>query len=548
MLPEEAESAVAELFRLNGYDVTGPLMVKSASVDLKAERIGDPFAGPVFIEVTTEKVDATKLGKDLTKYYACNEQHPGCAFVIVSTNGFTQSVRERAPARVELLTYETLASRFEKFHPYQRAVLSEGDLAQELLRLADVYEPPQFDFGTRLEPALATLHSWVEDETTGPGWLIVVGEYGTGKTALTQMLLRELMQKNKSDPRCPIPVRIELRDFTKQFDVASLLHKFLDDNNLSHVPLHFFESLISRGRVVLLLDGYDEMAQYMHLLERRVCLETLAQLGRHGAKGILTSRPNYFSEAEELRVLETLYSSLEETGIAAVEYAKEAALDQLFERQFVDRSERRLQDLDRAQTEALVARKLSGDPDKSAVVLGLLNKVSRPSDEGARLLGGKPVIISYLVDLADQLSEQPTGPAAASGMDSVTEYQCYRLIVDQLMLRDRRRSPGMPVESRRRFLHRMALRLSNSDISLFNESDFMDLINLEFRARLERLPQSEREGDRQTLYADLRSSATLTRVTTGGKEGWRFSHNSLREFLVVEYLLSSLQAGKAPNP
>ncbi|ADG73709.1 putative signal transduction protein with Nacht domain [Cellulomonas flavigena DSM 20109] len=547
MSPDEVEAAVASLFRLNGYEVAGPLQIQSASVDIRADRIGDPFAKPVFVEVTTERVDTTKLGKDLTKYYACNEAYPGCTFLIVSTEGFTQSVVERSPKNVELLTYEALAARFEKFHPYQSAVLTEGHLAQELLRLADVYEPPHFDFDTRLEPALEALHEWIEDSESGSGWLIVVGEYGTGKTALTQMLLRQLMEKNKADPTCPIPVRIELRDFTKQFDVSSLLHKFLDDNNLSHIPLHFFESLISRGRVVLLLDGYDEMAQYMHLLERRVCLEALAQLGRNGAKGILTSRPNYFSEAEELRVLETLYSSLENSGIAAVEYAREAALDELFERQFINRSERRLQDLDKEQTEALVSRKLSGDPDKSAVVLRLLNKVSRPSDDGARLLGGKPVIISYLVDLADQLSEPGNGGEDDTGRtDLVTEYQCFRLIVDQLMLRDRRRSPAMPMDSRRRFLHRMALRLSDSDKPLFQEVDFVNLINDEFRQRLDRLPPSERESDRQTLYADLRSSATLTRVAVGGKEGWRFSHNSLREFLVVEYLLSCLQAGRVP--
>jgi len=547
MTPDEAESAVKELFRLNGYEVTGPLSIKSASVDIRATRIGDPFAPPVYIEVTTSHVDVNKLSLDLTKYLACRELSPGCTFIVVSTKGFTQSSVERAPSEVRLLTYDELAASFERFHPYQRSVLSDGHLAQELLRLAEVYEPPHFDLDGRLEPALNRLHEWVSDNEAPSGWLIVVGEYGTGKTALTQVLLRELMQQHRVDPSCPIPVRIELRDFTKQFDVSSLLHKFLDDNNLSHIPLHFFESLIAKGRVVLLLDGYDEMAQYMHLLERRVCLEALAELGRQGAKGILTSRPNYFSEAEELRVLETLYSSLEETGIAAVEYAKEAALDQLFERQFVDRSERRLQDLDPAQTEALVARKLAGDPARSEVVLSLLSKVSRPSDDGARLLGGKPVIISYLVDLADQLSELPSEGGMVGAAESVTEFQCFRLIVDQLMVRDRRRSPGMPVEARRGFLHRMAMRLSSSEKSVFEEIDFMNLINEEFRQRLDRLPASERDGERQTIYADLRSSATLTRVAINGKEGWRFSHNSLREFLVVEYLLACLQARKVPS-
>jgi len=69
-------------------------------------------------------------------------------------------------------------------------------------------------------------------------------------------------------------------------------------------------SLIGQGRVVLLLDGYDEMAQYLHARERRTCLEALAELAAGGARGVLTSRPNYFTEAEELRVFEILYASI----------------------------------------------------------------------------------------------------------------------------------------------------------------------------------------------------------------------------------------------
>ncbi|MCW3842787.1 hypothetical protein ONA70_22050 [Micromonospora yasonensis] len=543
MQPDQLERAVAELFRLNNYEVSGPLHVNDASVDLRAVPLGDPFAKPIFIEVTVEYVDNTKYGKDLTKYVACKERYPGCVFLIVSLEGFTQSVKGRAPADIELLTYAELAAKFEKFLPYQRAVLDEGSLADELKKLADVYEHPQFEQDGRLTEALVELDNWASNTSVSAGWLIVVGEYGTGKTALSQMMLRRLMAMNRADPSAPIPVRIELRDFTKQFDVSSLLHKFLDDNGLGHVPIHYFSSLISKGRIFLILDGYDEMAQYMHLLERRVCLEALARLGRDGAKGILTSRPNYFSEAEELHVLETLYSSLSEAGISAVEdYTAEAALDALFQRQFLERNERRLQDLDEEQTEALVRRKLGSDEERVSIVLGLLRKVSRPTDDGIRALGGKPVIISYLVELADLLANRDTAGRDAS----ITEFGCFRLIVDQLMIRDRRRSPAMPVESRRLFLQRMAMRLSQADLAMYEEKDFMRLISEVFKNRIDRLPPSEREGERQTIYADLRSSATLTRVSVGGKEGWRFSHNSLREFLVVEYLLHCLSERKEP--
>jgi hypothetical protein len=308
------------------------------------------------------------------------------------------------------------------------------------------------------------------------------------------------------------------------------------------VPVEFFFSLIKQGRVTLLLDGYDEMAQYMHLLERRACLEALADLGRQGARGILTSRPNYFSEAEELNVLESLYTTLGASSTVDDDVlTAELALDELLQRQFVDRRERRLQDLDADQTRTLVQRRLGEQADKTRVVLELLAKVSRPSDTGPRLLSGKPVIISYLVELADTLALDDAKVA------DLSEYACFKLIIDKLMQRDKLRAPMLATEERRSFLQALALQASSATNSYINEQEFVKLIDKQFSRRIGRLPSSEREAERQRLFSDLRSSATLTRFRSGGEEGWRFSHNSLREFLVVEHLLGALRASRSPN-
>lgn len=543
MTPEQLQAAVEELFRLNNYDVSGPLQVRGASVDIKAVPRGDLFARPIYVEVTVERVNTAKFGKDLTKLGPCREESPGCDFLIISPAGFTQEVLERAPASgVTCLSYDELFGRFQRFSSYERLVLTEGQLAEELIRLEEVYEEPNFEESSgRYEPATTQLIEQLQRESGE--WLIVVGEYGTGKTALTKIVLRRLMQAHKEDPRERIPVRIELRDFTRQFDSTALLHRFLDQNGLGHVPVEFFFSLIRKGRVVLLLDGYDEMAQYMHLLERRVCLEALADLGREGAVGVLTSRPNYFSEAEELNVLETLYTTLGGAGVDQDVLTSELALDELLQRQFLDRREKRLQDLDLDQTRALVERRLKEHPERASVVLGLLQKVSRPTEDGRRSLSGKPVIISYLVELADSLANDESPGADAE----LSEFDCFKLIIDRLMLRDKLRAPMLGTEERRSFLRELAVLLSGSTTANCSEAQFIKLISNVFDRRLMRLPPAEREADRQRLFADLRSSATLTRVSVAGEEGWRFSHNSLREYLVVEYLLDCLQEQKEPQ-
>ena len=119
MTPDQLQRAVEELFRLNNYDVEGPLQIRGASVDIRATPRADLFSRPIYIEVTVEKVNTAKFGKDLTKVGPCREVSPGCDFLIVSSTGFTEEVLERAPSNnVTCLTYDALFAQFQRFSSY----------------------------------------------------------------------------------------------------------------------------------------------------------------------------------------------------------------------------------------------------------------------------------------------------------------------------------------------------------------------------------------------------------------------------------------------
>jgi hypothetical protein len=474
------------------------------------------------------------------------EREPSAQLLIVSSTGFTNEVRERAKAtRIWTLTYEELFTKFEKFEPYVSAVLDSSGLGTELAALNEVYEEPQFADEKGSDTATEYLSKWRDGGGTKPGWLVITGEYGTGKTALTKILQYRWLREYHLNPSLPLPFRMELRDFSRQFDASGLIHHFLDHNHLGHLPLSFVLSLIRTGRVVLILDGYDEMAQYLHARERRACLEALAELSEKGAKGILTSRPNYFTETEELQVFEILYASLEHGQYymgpeekALVE--RERRVDTLLE-QFVYRFERILQDLTPDQTENLVGRILKKDETGKNIILGILRSIFRNVDVGQQALSGKPVIISYLLEVIEALKEESVAGKRPSV--TLTEWQVYQLIVDKLMLRDLRRSPELGPDERRSFLHRLSMVLSNKEHPTLHEEGFRDLVAKEFTVRLRRSGPDSRQQELEKLFADLRSSGTLTRSSEPSKEGWRFSHNSLREFLVAEYLVSRLSAG-----
>jgi len=534
--------AIGKLFELNNYSVEYSKKIHGAEVDIVATSKGDPFAPVIYVEATVQYVDNTKYGKDSTKFLLVQRKDLRGVCLSVSTKGFTPDVVERA-AESGVLTksYLQLFEGFEKFGPYCEMVLGDSSIRS----LLETYEEPFFK--DSLGEAIATewLRDWKNATPDVSPWLVVLGEYGTGKTALTQKLQSDWISDYRLDPTSPIPFRVELRNFTRQFDARSLIHHFLDTNNLGHLSIDFVFHLIRNRRVLLLLDGYDEMAQFLNARERRTCLAALADLASEGAKGILTSRPNYFTETEELNVFEALYTSLEKNKyyigkMDQLFIAEEKSVDQLLENYLLNKNERYLRDLSPDQTTALVRRKLAGDPDGQEIVTALLNKVFREEAGGAKqALSGKPVIISYLLELVDDLRTPGNEIATAH----ITEWQIYKLIVDRLMLRDLQRAPSLSPDDRRGVLQKLALALSKKEMPMAGEEVFAEIIRENFKAELRRLSPDERRARQDELFQDLRSSATLTRMETSGRAGWVFSHNSLREYLVAELCVGSLIKG-----
>lgn len=549
--PTELPLAVANLLRQNHYQVTGPLQVHGAEIDLVARSLSDPFASPIYIEVTVEHVDNEKYGKDLTKLALVRAAEPTCRVMIVSSSGFTINVRERArETRIDTYTFKELFALFEKFEPYVQHILGTTETqfteqtseANLLRRLADVYQTPQFVDTHGHHDAVSWLDNWLTDADGSHSWLIIVGEYGTGKTALTRMMQKRWLERYTADTSLPIPVRIELGAFTRQFDAQSLLHHFLDNNHLGHVPIDFLRSLIESGRVVLLLDGYDEMAQYLSNRERRVCLQTLAELTSGGARGLLTSRPNYFSTTEELNLFDHLYRSIETRSqylqVKTAELKKrETEIDELIERSILERYERALQDLSPEQTEQLVRGILQDNAEVADEVIRVLHRVFRATGEGSTVaLSGKPVIISYLIDVAEGLKENVD--------DALTEWQVYTLVLDQLGLRDVAQTGRVSVVERRTFLQRLAEWFTQHGNTSISEDEFRTLVSDVFKNELRRYPTARRQVEIDSLFEDLRRSGSLTRMSSNDGFGWRFSHNSLREFLVAEKMVEELLAVK----
>ncbi len=154
--------------------------------------------------------------------------------------------------------------RFLDFHWRAQAdfvdVLEEGDAQAARIRALTALFPRATKADNR------------GDEQTGV-WL--VGAAGCGKTTLMHRIYFELIARCFDDKAAPIPILIEPRNLESS-KAASRLREESDPLRLFHLVLELWlehrgigseasatalEELILQGRVIVLLDGYDELAR-----------------------------------------------------------------------------------------------------------------------------------------------------------------------------------------------------------------------------------------------------------------------------------------------
>jgi predicted NACHT family NTPase len=151
------------------------------------------------------------------------------------------------------------------------------------------------------------IDQWLDDPAKEH--ISVLGEFGTGKTWfvfhyawMALQRYRDAQKRGVERPR--LPIVIPLRDYAKAVSVESLFSEFFfRKHEVRSLTYSAFEQLNRMGKLLLIFDGFDEMAARVDRQEMVNNFWELAKVVVPGSKVILTCRTEHFPEAQEGRAL-----------------------------------------------------------------------------------------------------------------------------------------------------------------------------------------------------------------------------------------------------
>ncbi|WP_406737792.1 NACHT domain-containing protein [Streptomyces sp. NBC_00853] len=344
------------------------------------------------------------------------------------------------------------------------------------------------------------VETWLTDPTKKH--LSLLGEFGMGKSWFSLHFASKLAQawkdaKNRGMPRPRIPLVIPLRDYAKQTSVSALLSEFFFNKHKIGLRSYDVFSVLNRmGRLLLIFDGFDEMASR---IDRNTMVSNFWELAKAvepGAKVLLSSRTEHFPEAKEARDLFEARVSTSSSGSPA-----DGPTFEIVE----------LVPFDDVQIEQMLGHLLGEDKVQSVM-----------SNEDVRDLMRRPVMSELVIDAL---------PEIESGAP-VNLTRVYLYAIKRKMDRD--------VTSQRTFTSRADKLFFLSEISwnmlrtnelTLNFRDFPDKLRDCFG------PAVESSKDLDYWEQDMRSQGMLVRNAEGD---YGPSHKSLLEFFTAYKYVAEL--------
>ena len=143
------------------------------------------------------------------------------------------------------------------------------------------------------------INQWLLEESKKH--LVILGDYGMGKSSFLKYYTTQLAQEYISTKKIRrFPIFISLTNTSPMHGgIDNEIGRFVADN--LGISKTLFDELKNRGKFVFILDGFDEMG-FVGTHEQRIeQLNAIWQLATEKNKILISGRPSYFPNDEELK-------------------------------------------------------------------------------------------------------------------------------------------------------------------------------------------------------------------------------------------------------
>ncbi|MGF6982513.1 hypothetical protein QFZ99_001990 [Paraburkholderia atlantica] len=505
--------AVAAILRTKYPDAKTEVLVGSKKVDIVYTT--ENFGRRVTVGVEC-KNEATPLTKERirTEIWAEHQQ-------LVETQKLDMVIivaRKDINAMAREFVNGTAALRFQTYEQLEDSLIGLNEYVVELAAMFKDNHLDRYYVAARLEghgkPALDVIADWMHSDDPTP--MAILGGYGKGKTSLALRVVSQQAERHRSDPAERIPILIRLGQVVHETQLEALFGK---EFTARHAATDFrFQTLMHlnrEGRLLVILDGFDEMKHAMSLADFRATFREFNRLLGPKAKVLLLGRPNALPTEARTHVLR----GMKRAGAQMVQDPQFAAWR---EEEIAFFNAEEVDSFLRAYLGHLMTTRgkdaISGMSVETFVDARVREIISKVSPD----LLSRPVQARIVADLA-------YNPGFM--LDGFTKYTLYDTFIRAVINRDmeeKRARAIIPFEPRFLFQQNLAWwswTKSGEGQGYFNRDDIPPHL-------VERLPDGDAADGAAKLNEYIVSS--LTEEKEAGI--LYFAHRSFQEFLVADHL------------
>jgi len=335
--------------------------------------------------------------------------------------------------------------------------------------------------------------------------LSILGDYGVGKTSFSLYLTYILALRYKNDPvNNRIPLFIPLKKYKEGNDWKKFIVELLRDQyGIQIENVYEFQKLLESGRLVLIMDGFDETVKKTNKQKTIQTFERLTKLMVSNSKIILTCRTHFFTNRAHVNKTFGQHTDDDNELLKMIRQKPNFEVIQMEE--FND--------------EQIIKILKKRKPTNWQFAWATIRRIYNLKD-----LARRAILLDMIVKTLSTLQ---------NGEDAISPVDIYKLYTDFWIKREDWRSVMTP-EGKKAFMEELATLMWERNEQSINYRDLRKPINDHFRHNV------NVEEDLDYFEHDARTCSFLRRDADGN---YSFVHKSFYEFFVASKLAKEINKG-----